>query len=306
MGYWGRPSRSLLTLAIAVSIVLTAAGSVAVWAVYARGYRTTPHDSVRAPSARPIQLGIARTPGGPAEWITLARVFAQMQRDLGRPVVVHYALSSEDQVRMFETGQLDVALMSTMAYLDVEEAGLVKAVATPVIKHQPMDAAVVVVPYDSQARSVEDLRGKSFAVSPDLAGAAYAYWVLEQIGEAPVGFFSETVTDVQDENLSAVENGRVDATSVRQSALAHWPEHVFRVIEQSPDLGMPPVVVRKSLDRETADEVQQSLLGAARIIPAGSAITGFRAPSETEYDFARELDGIQRHLEFEAFGSAHQ
>lgn len=307
--FLGQPSRTLLVLALAVSVVLTAAGSAVVWRVYTWGYQNAPRGTAIPPSvADPIRLGIARTPGGPAEWITLARVFAQMQRDLDRSIVVHYALSSEDQIRMFEAGELDVALMSTLAYLDLEKTDLVDAVATPVIRDQPMDAAVVVVPYGSEAQGIEDLRGRRFAISPDLAGAAYAYWVLEQAGENPAGFFSETISGVQDENLTAVGNGRADGTSVRVSALANWPDRMFRIIARSPDLGMPPIVVSTSLDSVTADVIQRSLLDAADrgVLPKESAITGFRVPGDTEYDFARELDSIQRRLELEAFGSAHQ
>ncbi len=304
-----RASRSMLALALALSVFASAAGSAVIWKIWTWGLQERSPEAVSVvDDSSPLRLGIARTPGGPAEWITLAKVFAQMQRNLDRRIVVNYGLSSEDQITMLRRGELDVALMSTLAYLDMENTGEIEAVATAIIGDQPLDAAVVVVPYDSAAEDILDLRGGRFAVSPDLAGSAYAYWLLEQAGEDPRGFFSETMSGVQDENLTRVENGRADATSVRASALSHWPERTFRIIERSPDLGMPPIVVSTSLDDETIELVRRSLLDAQedRILPANSVITGFRSPADTDYDFARELDGIQRHLEIEAFGSAHQ
>ncbi|MDY0087403.1 MAG: PhnD/SsuA/transferrin family substrate-binding protein [Coriobacteriia bacterium] len=303
-----RPSRSLLALALAVTLMFAAAGSAAIWKAYAWGYGATADDPIAVPLGEPLHLGVARTPGGPAEWITMARVFAHMQRELSRPIVVHYALSSDNQIRMFEAGELDIALMSTLAYLDLENTGLIEPVAIPTIRNRPLDAAVIVVPYDSDAVSIEDLRDMRFAVSPDLAGASFAYWLLDRTGVNPVGFFAETPAGVQDENLARLANGEVDGTSVRISALAHWPENTFQIIEHSPDLGMPPIVVSTSLDAETIVLIRDSLLNAASrgILPEGSAITGFGTPGDTDYDFARELDNIHRGLELEAFGSAHQ
>ncbi|MDR3686953.1 MAG: PhnD/SsuA/transferrin family substrate-binding protein [Coriobacteriia bacterium] len=235
-------------------------------------------------------------------------MFAQMQRDLKRPVVIRYVLSSEDQTHLFQRGQIDVALMSTLAYMDEQAAGRVTLIGTPVVLGEPMDAMFVVVRDDSKARRIEDLRGKRFAVSQDLAGVSFVYWLLKKRGENPDGFFSATPTDVQDENLKKVAKGEVDGTSVRRSALAAWPEGTFRIIERSPELGMPPIVASKSLDEATVDQVRQSLLHAAArgVIPVGSVVTGFRAANDSEYDFARVLDATDRRLEQKAFGSAHQ
>lgn len=303
-----RPSRPLLMISVAATLVFALLGSAGIWTVYAWGYRAIPEDPIADVRGEPLHLGVARTPGGPAEWATMARVFAHMQRELNRPIVVHYALTSDDQIRMFKTGKLDIALMSTLAYLDLEETGLIEVVAIPTVRDRPLDAAVVVVKRDAHATSIEDLRDMRFAISPDLAGASFVYWLLDQAGIDPVGFFAETPAGVQDENLVKVANGEVDGTSVRVSALAHWPEDTFRVIEQSPDLGMPPIVVNTSLDGETTALIRASLLDAASrgVLPAKSVITGFRAPGDTDYEFARELDSIKRGLELQAFGSAHQ
>lgn len=307
------PSRRaswLLAISVVTTVAVVTLGNSVVWGLYESTYTggRPGVTGVRPAAAQPLRVGIARTPGGPGEWIAFAKVLARLQRDLGRPVVVRYALSSDDQIELLESGAIDVVLMSTLAYLDVQAAGVVTLVAAPVVLGRRMDAAVIVVADTSSTRRIEDLRGGSFAVSPDLAGAAFVYWLLEQRGEDPKGFFSATVRGVQDENLIRVSKGEVDATGVRRSALARWPAGMFRVIEESPDLGMPPIVARRSLDESTVAQVRRSLLAASTqgVIPQGSALTGFRAASDAEYDFARLLDAVPRGSEQDALGSAHQ
>ena len=300
----------LLAVALVTTATVILLGSTIVWRLYESAYAgpTGTAPATITVSGKPLRVGLARTPGGPSDWITFAKVLAQLQRDLRRPVVVRYPLSSEDQIRLFNRGEIDVALMSTLAYLDVQDAGLVTLIANPVVRGERMDAAVMVVRSDSRVRRLTDLRGKRFAVSADLAGVSFAYWLLEKRGQNPDGFFSESTADVQDVNLSKVATGKVDATCVRRSALAIWPVGVFRIIEQAPDLGMPPIVARKSLDAATVSRVRQSLLTAASrgVIPAGSGITGFRTATNDEYRFARVLDAVDRDSEKQAFGIAHQ
>jgi phosphonate transport system substrate-binding protein len=305
-----RPSTALLAVAVATTVLVVLFGSVVVWRLYESAYAAAePRAATSVDSAaEPLRVGVARSPGGPNEWITFAKVLAQLQRDLNRPLVVRYALSSEDQIRLFERGEIDVALMSTLAYLDVQDAGLVQMVATPVVLDQPRDAAVIVVSSDSSANRIEDLRGKRFAVSADLAGVSFTYWLLQKRGISPKGFFSATPAGVQDENLTKVATGKADATSVRRSALARWPKGTFKVIESSPALGMPPIVARASLDASTIAHVRRSLLTAVArgVVPTSSAITGFQANSDADYDFARVLDAIDRDAELGAFGVSHQ
>lgn len=305
-----RSSTVLLVIALVATATVVVFGSIAVWNLYESAYAgpESGAPTTFASTAEPLRVGIARTCGGPNEWITFAKVLAQLQRDLNRPVVVRYALSSEDQTRLLEREEIDVVLMSTLAYLDVQAAEIVTMVATPVVLNEPMDAAVMVVRTDSDAERIEDLRGGRFAASADLAGVSFAYWLLEEWSEDPEGFFSTAAVGVQDVNLTKVAKGEADVTSVRRSALATWPEGVFRVIGHSPDLGMPPIVARKSLDDATVDQVRQSLLSAVSrgVVPTTSVITGFRAATDAEYDFARVLDAVDRDSEFSAFGIVHQ
>ncbi len=305
------PSRRLLFIAIATTAVVALAGSAIVWSLFVRTYATPGGEvaaDVPAQAGAPLHVGVARTPGGPSEWITIAKVLAGIQEATGRPVIVHYALSSEDQIAMFREGTLDLALMSTLAYLDVEDEGLGTIVASPMVQGRPLDSAVLVVAGDSPFTRLEDLEGKRLASSADLAGAAYMIWLLGQHGEDPKGFFGSAVTGVQDVNLTRVANGEADATTVRLSALANWPKGMFRIVETSPGLGMPPVVAHSSLDATTVAQVRDSLLKAADdgAIPAGSTITGFRVGHPGDYSYARLLDAIDRSLEKAAFGVAHQ
>lgn len=305
---WG--SAMLVTVAVLTTLVAAVFGTLYVWGLYADNYGRT---AIAVPSAdvqqgEPLLVGVARSPGGPCEWITFAKVLARVQRDLGRPLVVRYSLSSDEQIALIERDRLDIALMSTLAYLDVQQDGLVELIATPVVSDRSSDAAVVVVRTGDSARSIRDLQGSTYAVSEDLAGVAYSYWLLRRLGYDPDGFFSKTPVDGQQSNLAKVASGKARGTSVRLSALASWSTGTFKILEQSPALGMPPIVARRTLDASTVARVRHVLLTAVGdgVIPQTSAITGFRQSSDEDYDFARELDATNRGAERRAFGGAHQ
>lgn len=305
-----RSSPAMLAIALATTTAVILLGSIILWRLYESGYaspESSPPTKIDA-SAQPLRVGIARTPGGPGEWITFAKVLAQLERDLNRPVIVRYSISREDQMRLFQRREIDVALMSALAYVDVHSVGGLTIIAVPVVLNEPTDAAVMVVLAESDVNQLGDLRDKRYAVSADLAGVSFTYWLLTERGENPKRFFSVTTTGSQDVNLAKVSRGEVDATSVRRSALAAWPKGMFRIIEKSPDLGIPPFAASKNLDDETLKQVRRSLLSAAYrgVIPTGSALTGFRTATNEDYDFARVLYAIDRDSELEAFGSSHQ
>lgn len=296
-----RRSTWMLVAAAVITVTAIAAGSLVLsrlqWEARGAGRGTSALPSTVS-AANPLVVGIARTPGGPSEWISFAKVFAQLQRDLGRRVIIRYG-PAEQQAALLRSGDVDLALVSVRQYLQLQREEAATLVVTPVIREQRVDVSVIVVAEDSEALDLDDLRGKKLVIADALAGEGFVHWLLEEREQNADEFFlSVAEIGKQDQHLTMVSKGEADATSVRRSSLARWPQGVFRIIETSPPYGMPPLVARKGLDEATVRTVRESLVAAASrgVLPAASSIDGFAPAVSTDYEFARVLeDALMRH-----------
>jgi len=173
--------------ALIASAVVLVGGQIAVWRLYessfGRTMGSTPGvlDSPRAP----FVVGVGRIHGGPSEWMTFAKVFAQLQRDLGRPVVLRYALDSSESVDLLNRGDVDIALVSANAYLKAQRGSRLSLIVAPLAGDAPTDSIVMVVGGKSGIESLEDLRGRRLLLPPDaLAGRPFVRWVFERRGDS--------------------------------------------------------------------------------------------------------------------------
>lgn len=293
-----RQSRRLLWLAVATTAVVTIAGSAVVWHLFVSTFaRPDAGGSAASPPAGdPLTVVVGRTPGGPSEWIAYAAVFAQLQKDLGRPVKVRYVLDRDDSADLVRSGAADIALVASRVYIDLARDGAAVLVAAPVVAGQPGDAAVLVVSAASSFQTLEDLRGRRLVLAPgSLAGRSFAVLLVQERAGTPLEEFFGSVVEAgeQDANLTAVAKGEADATALRRTSLATWPEGTFRVVTSSPEFGTPPIVARRGLDEATIARVRESLLTmqARGVIPSsGSALTGFVPARDSDYDYLRLLE----------------
>lgn len=274
-----------------MTLCVVAGGSALMWTLY--GSTVHSHELPTPPygSAAPLVIGIGRTPGGAGEWVAYARVFAQLQRDLERPVVLRYALNHPEIERLVAEGEVDIALVPIYVYLKLQESSDATLVAAPSIAEDTRNTAVLAVAADSDHVGLEDLRGGRIVMTRrSLAGRPFAQWLLLGSGENIDDFFgSIDESDAQDLDLGDVANGRADAACVSLDALAPWPEGTFRVLVESPTFGMPPVVARAGLDRDTIAQVRRSLTTVELRRAEHSALSGFVTVSDTDYAFARTL-----------------
>lgn len=295
---WPRLSTILLVLAIVTTTIATVGGS---WILLRMSQqpaavRIAEDAANPTPDGEPITVAIGRTPGGPSEWIAYAAAFAQLQKDLHRPVEVRYSLERSAVAEMIASGEVDVAMISVDTYLRLSDETTVTLIATPEVDGRFLDAAVAVVAADSPFASLDDLRGTRFVVTPgSLASEAYSTWLLAERHESPETFFGAVhANDAQDEDLLHVAEGKADVAFVRRSALVAWPHGTFRVIAESPEFGMPPLVAGPGVDPETVEDIRTSLESpnTSGAIPSNSALGGFGPVTDADYEFSRTLRAL--------------
>lgn len=188
-------------------------------------------------------------------------------RQLHRPVLLLRRKSYMEINRLISKGEADVAMMSTGAYCMYGQKEGLSLLAMQERNGLPYYFSYIIVPQDSSASSLSELKGKSFAYVDPLSYSGYlsVQERLVQSGEDPAQFFKTSYfTYNHSDSIEAVANHEVDGAAVDSLACDYLQRYdpqmlgKIRVIEVLPKRGTSPVVARK--DFSAIDEVQQALL----------------------------------------------
>lgn len=218
---------------------------------------------------RPLKVAIAAviSPQGTAE--SYAPLLNYLSDKLNRPVERVQRRTYAEVNELLRTGEVDLAFVCTSSYLlGKREFGL-ELLAAPQVNGETTYRARLIVPADSTAVHLEDLRGKVFAFTDptSFTGRIYPTYLLQQMGETPESFFTRTFfTYSHDDAIRAVADGVADGASVDSLvldfALKRQPDLAerLRVIHTSPQFGMPPVVVNPDIRPQLRAELEGILL----------------------------------------------
>lgn len=298
-----RGSRAWLVAAVTTTLVVGAAVTVAFGEMLGpereAGSLTT-DSSVPAPDA--FVIAYNRLPGGPLEWSTYNALAAHIGEALDRPIAIRFVKNIDETCQLLGDGQVDAAFVSIYGYLVSNHGCLVDIVVTPVVGGRKLEAAVFVVCSGSRIVSLEDARENRLVVTepPSIGGYGYAAWRLDGLGETPESFFG-TVQFVQshEESLQRLCAGQADIACVNRSQLASWPPGIFRIVDSSPEFGMPPMVVSRLVSEEERAAIAQAAY-AFDVESAegvhGSMIERFVYTQPDDYGFARVIVDFQRSL----------
>jgi phosphonate transport system substrate-binding protein len=201
---------------------------------------------------RPLKVAIAAviSPQGTAE--SYAPLLDYLSDKLDRPIERLQRRTYAEVNELLRAGEVDLAFVCTSSYLLGKRQFGLELLAAPQVNGEITYSARLIVPADSAADRIEDLRGKVFAFTDpnSFTGRIYPTYLLQQIGETPEEFFARTFfTYSHDDAIRAVADGVADGASVDSLvldfALKRRPDLAerLRIIHISPQFGMPPVVV---------------------------------------------------------------
>jgi phosphonate transport system substrate-binding protein len=250
-----------------------------------------------------LRIGVAAvlSPEGTVEsYAELAKYLGEM---LGRPTELVQRRTYAELNVLIAAGEVDMAFVCTSAYVRGHASGAMDLLVVPEIEGSRVYHSSIIVPASSPTRSMEDLRGAVFAFTDpmSLTGRLYASSVVLGLGDTPETFFSDIVyTYSHDDAVSAVAAGVVDGAGVDDLVLRHMIdrdptlETRIRVIDASPDYGIPPVVVPVTTPAALRDVFTNLLLGlefdpAGPRILASLGVDRFVMSSDDAYSEAREL-----------------
>ncbi len=177
--------------------------------------------------------------------------------------------SYEQVNELVRNHQCHVALVCTYAFIRGEEEFGMEAITVPVIGGEDHYHSYIIVPQSSPATSLLDLRGKRFGSANRLSNSGYLYpmvW-LGKNGEDSKTFFAgnHVITGSHDRSVRHVVSQRVDGAAVDSLVYDQMVKEdasigkQTKIIDVSPEYGMPPVVVPPQLSLEMK-EMREELL----------------------------------------------
>ncbi|MBW8012607.1 MAG: phosphate/phosphite/phosphonate ABC transporter substrate-binding protein [Chloroflexi bacterium] len=253
----------------------------------------------------PLKVAIAAviSPAGSAE--SYAPLLDYLSEKLGRPVESVQRNSYSEINELVRTGEVDLAFVCTSSYiLGRREFGMQLLVA-PQVNGEAVYRSNLIVPSDSTATHISDLRGTVFAFTDPISfsGRWYpTYYLLQELDETPGNFFDRTFfTYSHDEAIYAVANHIADSAAVDSLVLdfliTRDPriESQIRVIHTSEPFGIPPVVIGPEIRPQLRAQLEDILLNM-HTEPAGLAalqaldIDRFVLVSEDIYSRIEEIE----------------
>lgn len=226
-----------------------------------------------------------------------------LENQFHRPVELIQRRTYLETNELIADGKVDLAFVCTSAYVAGHDEFGLELLAAPQVNGETIYRSFLIVPKDSQAQSIEDLKGKVFAFTDpiSLSGRMYPTYLVQQLGFSPESFFAQTFfTYNHDEAIRAVANRLADGAAVDslvyEFAISRDPElaNKVKVIHRSPPFGIPPVVVSPKLDPDLKHELQKVILGMGETEEGKKALESigietFTTIDDHAYDAVRNL-----------------
>lgn len=240
----------------------------------------------------------------PKEGLVYYREFLDyLGKEIGRPIEYVDAEDYAEINKKLEVGELEGAFVCSGPYADGKNKFGLEFVAAPYAYGEKVYYSYFIVPINSPAKSLDDLRGKTFAFTDPLSnsGKLVPEFVLAQKGEKSSHFFREvSYSGSHDKSIQAVSGGLVDGAAVDSLIWEYWhhkyPEKTAktRIIYKSEPYAPPPFVVRSSLDPVIKAKLSNLILNAhktpkGKVLLKKMMIDRFGPLDDSAYDSVRRM-----------------
>ena len=214
-----------------------------------------------------IGVGAILSPQGTA--LSYQPLINYLGRKMGKSAILVQRKTYQELNDLLARNVVDLGFICTGAYAEGARNEAVSLLVVPQINGKTTYRAFIIVPAASPVREFADLRGKVFAFTDPLSNSGYLYPLsqVQGMGQQPETFFGRTIfTYSHDRSMAAVMEGIADGASVDslvyEFAMKRNPEiaRQTRVIWESPDFGIPPVVVPRTISLEKKALLKELLI----------------------------------------------
>ena len=256
-----------------------------------------------APGPKPLRLAVSSVLSPKDSIIYYRQIADYISRCLDRPVVLIQRQSYAEVSVLLAKGGADLAFFSSGAYASLTGQNELELLVMQQRHGVPYYHGYIIVPRNSVAENLADLRGKTFALSDPLSYSGYIALahMLEKMHQTPDSFFqSYLFTYSHDKSLRAVANNVVAGAIVNSLVYDYTqlrsPELIdaVKIIGKSAPAGTEPVVVRRGLSGEQKNALRQVFLTmhadeATAVALGGLQIDRFLLPQPELYDSIRQM-----------------
>jgi phosphonate transport system substrate-binding protein len=222
-----------------------------------------------APIKAPLRIAVAPVISPRENFRLYVSLMDYLARRLERPVEFLQRRTYSEINDLVRNGHADVAFVCDYAYVQGALDFGMQILVVPEVLGSVTYQSLLIVPAASEARSLDDLRGKTFAFSDPLSSSGWLYpaYLLKLKGEGPETFFRRTVfTYSHDSTVRAVADRLVDGGAVDSLVydvmVVRAPDLArrLRIVGRSPRWGNPPVVVHPRIDAFLRDRLRDIFL----------------------------------------------
>jgi len=225
----------------------------------------------------------------------LTPLIGYLSAELGMPVQLQLSPNMGDAIDQVATGRVDLAYLTPVAYLDSHAKGNTRLVVKTVTKGRDAFQLMIVTRADGPIRTLDDLRGGSFAFGDRKALLQRAVVVgaglpLEDLQEvAFIGHYDNIVRGVM--------AGDFDAGILKDTKAYEWENKGLRILYASAPLPPYNISVRDGLDPALYQRIKAAFLKLDASNPEHRPVIkglnrnydGFAETSDSEYDVVRRL-----------------
>ncbi len=265
-----------------------------------------PLPAIAPAQVRPLRIAVAAiiSPQGTAE--SYDDLATYLSEKVDRPIELIQRRTYAEVNELVAQNQVDVAFVCTSAYVDGHDRFGMELLVAPEIDGQRVYYSQLIVPAESPAQSMADLRGKVFAFTDPISfsGRVYPTYLVQQLGQTPDRFFRRSFyTYSHDRAIEAVAAGVADGAAVDSLVLEYALKRNpalrtrIRVIHRSPPFGIPPVVIPPQLPPRQAADLRDIFLAMDQD-PAGRAVLDelgidrFVVVQDEDYTDVRQLIAV--------------
>jgi phosphonate transport system substrate-binding protein len=244
-------------------------------------------------------------------------IVAILEKQLGIEVQPFVATDYTGVIEALRGNKLDIAFLTPASYVLAKNEANVRVVLKSERKGSPYYYAAIITRADSGIKTLEDLRGKTFAFGDPVSTSANVFprKMFHERGIDPVRDFKQILySGGHDATVLAVLNGKVDAGATYANSPDNndtaWMRYLknsedvkkIRAIAFSEPIPADNLVINGNLDERIAKKIEDTFIEMSRD-PKGKQmlrdlyqIDGFVPATDKDYDSVREafsIAGIQ-------------
>jgi len=220
------------------------------------------------------------------------------------PVEMVYRKTYDEMDRMLEKGDVDAAFICSAPYVEDKRKFGAELLVAPQVNGSVFYKSYIIVHKDSPIKSFEELKGKTFAFTDPKSnsGRLYPSYRLAKEGYRPEDFFDKYIYSYShNKSIELVAKKVVDGAAVENLIYQYMKKkgspysEQIRIIEQSPDFGIPPMVNTPGLSTFYKKQIQEIMVNMhhdqdGKKILSDMQIEKFVEGSDSYYDSVRDME----------------